>query len=110
MGHLFLQIIDDLFHGLALNMWDIPQYKALQHARQRKDSLLAKLTDCGRNPLDITLDDLTDKATIQTASFDNDKCLNCTVENCQTLVHSGAGKGYGLGVTPMTSGCYKWKV
>ncbi|XP_069137757.1 probable E3 ubiquitin-protein ligase HERC1 isoform X1 [Argopecten irradians] len=102
------QIIEDIFHSLALNMWDIPQRKALQQAKQRKDTLLQKLTDCEKNLHDQGLEE--DKTTIQTASFDTEKCLNCTVENAQTLVHSGAGKGYGLGVTPMTSGCYKWKV
>ncbi|XP_021370838.1 probable E3 ubiquitin-protein ligase HERC1 isoform X1 [Mizuhopecten yessoensis] len=104
------QIVEELFQSLALNMWDIPQCKALQDASQKKESLLQKLTDCERNSLDQNLEEDSDHATIQAASFDCEKSLNCTVENLQTLVHSGAGKGYGLGVTPMTSGCYKWKV
>jgi len=42
--------------------------------------------------------------------FDLDKCVCCTVENGNTLVHSIAGKGYGVASAPISSGCYTWKV
>ncbi|KAJ9597344.1 hypothetical protein L9F63_011784, partial [Diploptera punctata] len=41
--------------------------------------------------------------------FDPEKCLCCTVEGRQTLVHGPGGRGYGLGNTAITSGCYQWK-
>ncbi len=46
----------------------------------------------------------------QAASFDPDKTLCCKVENGHTLVHGSGGRGYGLGATAITSGCYQWKV
>ena len=46
----------------------------------------------------------------QDASFDPDKTLCCKVENGHTLMHGTGGRGYGLGATCITSGCYQWKV
>ncbi len=46
----------------------------------------------------------------QDASFDPDKTLCCKVENGHTLVHGTGGRGYGLGATCISSGCYQWKV
>lgn len=43
-------------------------------------------------------------------SFDPDKSLNCSVEGSHTLVHGSGGRGYGLASTPITYGCYQWKV
>ena len=50
-------------------------------------------TDSGENSIPV-----------QDAGFDPDRCLFCTVENGQTLVHSQGGKGYGLGTTGIKSG------
>ena len=47
---------------------------------------------------------------MQEVSFDPDKTLCCGVENGHTLVHGTGGRGYGLGSTAVSSGCYQWKV
>lgn len=43
-------------------------------------------------------------------SFDPEKCVCCSIEGGQTLVHSIAGRGYGVASAPISSGCYQWKV
>ena len=58
------------------------------------------------NPVDST----NDTSMAQPVTFDSEKCLNCSIEASQVLVHSSGGKGYCLGTTAMVSGCYKWKV
>ncbi|XP_059169765.1 probable E3 ubiquitin-protein ligase HERC1 isoform X3 [Physella acuta] len=50
-----------------------------------------------------------DSVVIPSAAFDADRCVACTVETGHTLVHGSGGRGYGLGSTVMTSGCYQWK-
>ena len=49
-------------------------------------------------------------APLHPLAFDPDKTLNCSVENGATLVHGTGGRGYGLGATAVTAGCYTWKV
>lgn len=51
-----------------------------------------------------------ERIVLQMASFDPDRCLSCSVESGHTLVHGTGSRGYGLGTTLMTSGCYQWKV
>ncbi|KAG5885881.1 hypothetical protein JTB14_019144 [Gonioctena quinquepunctata] len=41
--------------------------------------------------------------------FKVDKCYNCTIEGNLTLVHGSGGRGYGLGLPAIRSGCYQWK-
>ena len=50
------------------------------------------------------------EVTMLDVTFDPDKTLCCSVESGHTLVHSPGGRGYGLAATPITSGCYQWKV
>ena len=59
---------------------------------------------------DLKGDNSTESVTRIRAGFDVDKCVCCTVEKDQILVHSGGGKGYGIGALAITSGCYQWKV
>ncbi|XP_057655201.1 probable E3 ubiquitin-protein ligase HERC1 isoform X1 [Diorhabda carinulata] len=42
--------------------------------------------------------------------FDPEKCYNCTIEGNLTLVHGTGGRGYGLGLQAIRSGCYQWKI
>ena len=42
--------------------------------------------------------------------FDMDKCYNCVIESNLTLVHGSGGRGYGLGLQAIRSGCYQWKI
>lgn len=55
-------------------------------------------------------DNSEDLMAMHEATFDHDKTLYCKVENGHTLVHGAGGRGYGLGSTPIVSGCYQWKV
>ena len=63
-----------------------------------------------RSQADLKSDNSTDSVTRIRAGFDADKCVCCTVEKDQVLVHSGGGKGYGVGALGISSGCYQWKV
>lgn len=51
-----------------------------------------------------------DCQTMLEVAFDPEKCVCCSVEGGQTLVHSLSGKGYGVAAIPISSGCYQWKV
>lgn len=104
------EIVEDLFQCLADNMWKIPQQLELQKAQEKKCSLQWKLSAGSDFNLDKEMDSEETKIMMQNATFDTDKCLNCTTESPQVLVHSTSGKGYGLGSTAMVSGCYKWKI
>lgn len=59
--------------------------------------------------------------------FDPEKCYNCTIEGMHilnydaissktgflgnlTLVHGTGGRGYGLALQAIRSGCYQWKI
>ena len=42
--------------------------------------------------------------------FDAEKMVSCSVENGSILVHGSGGRGYGLGATVISSGCYQWSV
>ncbi|RZF45317.1 hypothetical protein LSTR_LSTR012229, partial [Laodelphax striatellus] len=96
------KVVKILFELLSANMWQIPQAIAERNALLREaelDSQMERLTGTAVNDENVPIYD---------TSFDVDKCLCCTVENEHTLVHGNGGRGYGLGNTPFTSGCYQW--
>lgn len=90
-------------------MWIIPEKIANQEVNTKKDQLLWKLSAMDGQE-DLSEKGEVTETNIQDAMFDTDKCVNCTVEGNNVLTHSSSGKGYGLGVTAMRNGCYKWKV
>ncbi|CAH1979985.1 unnamed protein product [Acanthoscelides obtectus] len=47
---------------------------------------------------------------VHDTGFDPDKCHNCSIESNLTLVHGAGGRGYGLGLQAIRSGCYQWKI
>ncbi|XP_050295909.1 probable E3 ubiquitin-protein ligase HERC1 isoform X2 [Anthonomus grandis grandis] len=47
---------------------------------------------------------------VHNMGFDPDKCFKCTIEGSLTLVHAPGGRGYGLGLQPIKTGCYQWKM
>ncbi|XP_048738015.2 probable E3 ubiquitin-protein ligase HERC1 isoform X3 [Ostrea edulis] len=104
------EVVEDLFQCLADNMWKIPQQLELQKAQEKKCRLKWRLSVGTEFNIDKETDSTETKIMMQNATFDTDKCLNCTAESPQVLVHSTSGKGYGLGSTAMVSGCYKWKI
>lgn len=115
-------------------MWSIPVTKAIASADKKRALLTsqlegAKSKQLGVNryegsvqasghgapvpyiiPLPGAACSTPDIVLIQSAAFDPDRCVACTVESGHTLVHGSGGRGYGLGSTVMTSGCYQWKV
>lgn len=78
----------------------------------KKNQLLSKISamslpDSSEN---LTEKEETTVSDLQDVLFDVDKCVNCSIEGNNVIAHSSAGKGYGLGLTAMRNGCYKWKV
>lgn len=71
-------------------------------------SYIAKESGEERELACLSSDD--DMMAMQEATFDPDKTQCCKVDNAHTLVHGMGGRGYGLGATPITTGCYQWKV
>ncbi|RUS68742.1 hypothetical protein EGW08_023496, partial [Elysia chlorotica] len=116
------QVVDLLFSSLSNMVWNLPVAKAITSAESRKTQL-SGLTNSPLmhsstllNPLGVIplpsmdMDSLSiDSVVIQSAAFDPDRCTACTVESGHTLVHGSGGRGYGVGSTVMTSGCYQWK-
>jgi len=71
---------------------------ALQQSKQKKEQLLFRMTDnCGNDKTRI--EDERDRTTLQSASFDTDKCLSCVVENSQTRSEEHTSE---LQVTPIS--------
>ncbi|XP_069694063.1 probable E3 ubiquitin-protein ligase HERC1 isoform X1 [Periplaneta americana] len=104
------QVVRELFCQLAANMWTIPQAVAERQALIKQRELQKKLYQLN-SPGDIWLDSeqCEENVPVQEMGFDPEKCLCCAVEGNQTLVHGPGGRGYGLGNTGITSGCYQWK-
>nr|CAD7438539.1 unnamed protein product [Timema bartmani] len=104
------QVVEDLFSQLSAIMWLIPQAVAEKQALQKQRQLQKKLYQLN-SPGDFWLDgDMCEEnLPVQDSGFDIDKCLCCTIENSQTLMHGSGGRGYGLGSSAITSGCYHWK-
>uniref|UniRef100_A0A2C9KCS9 B30.2/SPRY domain-containing protein n=1 Tax=Biomphalaria glabrata TaxID=6526 RepID=A0A2C9KCS9_BIOGL len=127
------KVVNLLFSNLASVMWSIPVTKAIASADKKRALLTsqlegAKSKQLGVNryegsvqasghgapvpyiiPLPGAACSTPDIVLIQSAAFDPDRCVACTVESGHTLVHGSGGRGYGLGSTVMTSGCYQWK-
>ncbi|KAH9513367.1 putative E3 ubiquitin-protein ligase herc1 [Bulinus truncatus] len=130
------KVVDLLFSSLANIMWSIPVTKAISGADKKRISLASQLEgakakqQAGTRPesgfpitshgapvpyvsalpgTSTTASSSQDSVLIQSAAFDPDRCVACTVEVGHTLVHGSGGRGYGLGSTVMTSGCYQWK-
>ncbi|XP_071541149.1 LOW QUALITY PROTEIN: probable E3 ubiquitin-protein ligase HERC1 [Panulirus ornatus] len=106
------QVVRQLFLQLAANMWVIPSAQAHLKASQLLVELQRHLVRLSSPEL---LDEQSrpespdDNLPVQEVGFDPDKSVCCSVEGGHTLVHGPGGRGYGLGTTPITSGCYQWK-
>ncbi|KAG8223096.1 hypothetical protein J437_LFUL002044, partial [Ladona fulva] len=104
------QVVKELFSLLAANMWTIPQAVAEKQALQKEKDLLRKLKKLnspGNGWYEAEMSE--ENVPVPDMGFDSEKCLCCSVENNQMLVHGTGGRGYGLGNTAITSGCYQWK-
>ncbi|XP_063233987.1 probable E3 ubiquitin-protein ligase HERC1 isoform X2 [Bacillus rossius redtenbacheri] len=104
------QVVRELFRQLAASMWATPQAVAERQAQQKQRQLKRTLYKLN-SPGDVWLDSevCEENVPVQYLGFDINKCENCTIENGQMLVHGVGGRGYGLGLTAVSSGCYQWK-
>lgn len=106
------QVVRQLFVQVAANMWVVPSAQAHLKARQLLAELqrhLVRLASPDPAEGHSRPDSPDDNLPVQEVGFDPDKCVCCSVEGGHTLVHGPGGRGYGLGSTPITAGCYQWK-
>ncbi|KAF0297934.1 putative E3 ubiquitin-protein ligase HERC1 [Amphibalanus amphitrite] len=103
------QLVPELFHQLSDSLWLIPRAVAGLAASRKDKELKRRLLRLSSPECTSDGDGGENSIPVQDAGFDPDRCLFCTVENGQTLVHSQGGKGYGLGTTGIKSGCYQWR-
>ncbi|XP_035829751.1 probable E3 ubiquitin-protein ligase HERC1 isoform X3 [Aplysia californica] len=132
------KVVDLLFSSMANMMWSIPISQAVTSAERcrtllftQMDPFRGKAVGGGRHGADAHPKGSSsvpasspsssepglptcglpspESVVIQSAVFDVDRCVACSVEAGHTLVHGSGGRGYGLGSTVMTSGCYQWK-
>ncbi|XP_070543560.1 probable E3 ubiquitin-protein ligase HERC1 isoform X2 [Ptychodera flava] len=95
-------VVEVLFNNLSESLWCSPQ-SAMDQSSSAKEK-----QGKGQGSF-LPEDDEEDKLAMQEASFDAERTVCCTVEGGHTLVHGSGGRGYGLGSTGITSGCYQWK-
>ncbi|XP_071965475.1 probable E3 ubiquitin-protein ligase HERC1 isoform X2 [Antedon mediterranea] len=99
------KMIEELLANISASMWFTPIatakkkfLKEMQKPEQVAKSVSPDVQEedpCGQSMQDVL--------------FDTEKAVCCTVEEGNTLVHGSGGRGYGLAVTGITSGCYQWK-
>ncbi|CAH1796720.1 unnamed protein product [Owenia fusiformis] len=105
-------VVDLLFSHLSDSMWKTPELIATYKAKETHKKLQCQLAKYSKGSPDSGEGQDgkdSEKLASQEASFDPDRLLNCNVENSYTLVHGTGGRGYGLGSTAISSGCYQWK-
>ncbi|XP_033633807.1 probable E3 ubiquitin-protein ligase HERC1 isoform X2 [Asterias rubens] len=112
------QVVQQLLSNLSECMWRAPQAYA-HHKSQHKpldpNTTPSSTPSPDHDPKKSTSsvsesgDDEDDDIALQDTVFDSEKAVCCSVEGGSTLVHGSGGRGYGLGATGITAGCYQWK-
>ena len=113
------KVVQQLLSNLSECMWRAPQAYA-HHKSQHKpldpNTTPSSTPSPDHDPKKSTSsvsesgDDEDDVIALQDTVFDSEKAVCCSVEGGSTLVHGSGGRGYGLGATGITAGCYQWKV
>ncbi|KAL3277276.1 hypothetical protein HHI36_012626 [Cryptolaemus montrouzieri] len=98
-------IVNRLFQQLGKAVWYLPNTV----------QLLTQLNLCDNKGISYKFCDIMDKdcegdIPVHDMGFDPEKSLNCLVESNLTLIHGSGGRGYGLALQPIRSGCYQWKI
>ncbi|XP_078688080.1 putative E3 ubiquitin-protein ligase HERC1 isoform X3 [Branchiostoma floridae x Branchiostoma belcheri] len=109
-GQHIRQVCDQLFSLLSTSMWETPLAASQQALRLKEEEIDKKLLK-HQNP-DAGSPDAgweEENMAVQEANFDPERTVCCSVENGHTLVHGAGGRGYGLGSTGISSGCWQWK-
>ncbi|XP_033110674.1 probable E3 ubiquitin-protein ligase HERC1 [Anneissia japonica] len=100
------QVVEVLLTNISASMWSTPIAAA-------KKKFLKELQKPEQVPEHVSRDaedeDDSCSQSMQDVLFDAEKAVCCSVEEGSTLVHGSGGRGYGLAVTGITSGCYQWK-
>ncbi|XP_018567016.1 probable E3 ubiquitin-protein ligase HERC1 [Anoplophora glabripennis] len=94
-------IINKLFIQLGQEMWNIPN----PSEKPISDTKFKNV-----RPTDTSVREDEGNIPIHDMGFDAEKCYNCSIEGSLTLVHGTGGRGYGLGLQVIKSGCYQWKI
>lgn len=92
-----ITIIEEILKKIAKEMWNEP----LAVIEEKECSPLKHFENAC---------DLEENVPVHDMGFDPKKMVNCTIHCGLTLVHAPGGRGYGLGVTAIKSGCYQWKI
>ncbi|XP_041374032.1 probable E3 ubiquitin-protein ligase HERC1 isoform X2 [Gigantopelta aegis] len=104
------KVVGQLFDCLSDNMWRIPEAIFRLDAENKKNDLQKQSESAKKSPDKSFPGKVGGANLVQSATFDSDKCVNCSVDNAHCVVtHSVGGRGYALGSTVLTSGCYHWK-
>ncbi|XP_050515460.1 probable E3 ubiquitin-protein ligase HERC1 isoform X1 [Diabrotica virgifera virgifera] len=94
-------IINKLFNQISREVWNI----------SKNADGTTSCDFCDSNILDNSLfKEGEGNVPVHDMGFDAEKCYNCTIEGNLTLVHGTGGRGYGLGLQAISSGCYQWKI
>ncbi|XP_044259648.1 probable E3 ubiquitin-protein ligase HERC1 isoform X3 [Tribolium madens] len=118
---LVLQILQNILPGLQPKSLPSDLRKSVVNKlfTQLGKELWKKIsTESVTNPLiesELKLNDLLgeeeeENIPVHDMGFDINKCHNCVIESNLTLVHGFGGRGYGLGLQAIRSGCYQWKI
>ncbi|CAH0559022.1 unnamed protein product [Brassicogethes aeneus] len=98
-------VISKLFSQLSEEAWNIPEtLKKISQDLEPESSLNT------RKMADKICKDTGGNVPVHYMGFDIEKSYNCTIEGNLTLVHGSGGRGYGLGLQAIQSGCYQWKI
>lgn len=94
-------VVNKLFNQLGQEIWNVPnKVEKLKSDTNFKDV----------RPVDFLIKEDEGNIPIHDMGFDVEKCYNCSIEGTLTLVHGTGGRGYGLGLQVIKSGCYQWKI
>ncbi|KAK4883685.1 hypothetical protein RN001_007004 [Aquatica leii] len=101
-------VVRELFENMANEMWKEPI--ALESLD--KQHVLEKALDTLNDSVTVNqfCGEVDENLSIYESGFDITKCCNCLVEGNFILMHGPDGRGYGLGMQAMKSGCYQWKI
>ncbi|CAG9853588.1 unnamed protein product [Phyllotreta striolata] len=97
-------IINKLFNQISQEMWSVPKGVIEAPSSASCDITESEFLDSKINK------DVGGNVPVHDMGFDPEKCYNCTIEGNLTLVHGSIGRGYGLALQPIRSGCYQWKI
>ncbi|XP_071845609.1 probable E3 ubiquitin-protein ligase HERC1 isoform X3 [Apostichopus japonicus] len=111
------KVVDQLLTNISTSMWKEPgamanQKLSILEARNKK-KVTQQDTSAGQQTSsssgeeeDVSGDE--DGIFLHDVVFDAEKMVSCSIEGGNILVHGSGGRGYGLGATVISSGCYQW--